>query len=148
MGALAIVGTDTRREAGKRLRAFTEDRMAARGIASLVELAELAPVSYDTLHAWFRGRAPTPGAGGRVSQVLGVSYAQMLAAYEGRDVTPTVDVMAELTDLMRELLGELRQSRPRPQVLPEDEARVGQALDSVESRSSRRRPGRPGDTGG
>jgi hypothetical protein len=82
--AVTIVGVEERRAAGKRLRAYVEDRMGAEGIASLVQLAESAPVSYDTLHAWFRGRPPSVGAGGNVARVLGVSYNDLMEAYEGR----------------------------------------------------------------
>jgi hypothetical protein len=81
---VAIVGTDARRLAGKRLRVFVENRMGIEGIPSLVRLAEAAPVSYDTLHAWFRGRPPSPGSGGLVAQVLGVTYNDLMEAYEGR----------------------------------------------------------------
>jgi hypothetical protein len=80
---LAIVGIDPKREAGKRLKAYVQDRMGMVGIATLVELAERADVAYDTLHAWFRGRPPTPRAGGRVAVTLGVTYSELLAAYEG-----------------------------------------------------------------
>lgn len=80
---MAIVGTDTKREAGKRLRAYIQDRMSAVGIDTLVELAETADVAYDTLHAWFRGRPPTPRAGGKVAATLKVAYTDLLAAYEG-----------------------------------------------------------------
>lgn len=79
---MAIDGAESRREAGKRLKRFVLDRMAERGVGTLVQLAEDAPVSYDTLHAWFRGRAPDPGAGGRVALRLGVTYSELLAVYE------------------------------------------------------------------
>jgi hypothetical protein len=82
---LAIVGTDAKREAGRSLKSFIQDRMAARDIRTLVELAEVADVAYDTLHAWFRGRPPTPRAGGRVAVALGVTYSDLLAAYEGTE---------------------------------------------------------------
>jgi hypothetical protein len=80
---VAIVGMDPKREAGRRLKAFVHDRMGVEGIATLVELAERADVAYDTLHAWFRGRPPTPRAGGRAALTLGVTYSELLAAYEG-----------------------------------------------------------------
>lgn len=80
---LAIVGTDAKREAGKRVRTYVLDRIAATGIGSLAALAREADVAYDTLHAWFRGRAPRPDAGGKVAAALGVTYADLLDAYEG-----------------------------------------------------------------
>jgi hypothetical protein len=80
---MAIAGTDARRDGGRRLKAFVQDRMGVVGIGTLVALAEEADVSYDTLHAWFRGRPPTPRAGGKVSLALGVTYSDLLAAYEG-----------------------------------------------------------------
>lgn len=82
---MAIVGTDAKRQAGQRLKSYMLDRMSARGIDTLVELAEKADVAYDTLHAWFRGRPPTPRAGGRVALTLGVTYSELLAAYEGAE---------------------------------------------------------------
>lgn len=83
--ALAIVGTDAKRLSGRQMKAYVLDRMAARGIRTLVELADVADVAYDTLHAWFRGRPPTPRAGGRVALALGVTYSELLAAYEGSE---------------------------------------------------------------
>jgi hypothetical protein len=80
-----LVSTDAQRLAGQRLKAFIEDAMAKAGVRSLVELSDRAPVSYDTLHAWFRGRAPTPKPGGRVASVLGLTYSDLLAVYEGEE---------------------------------------------------------------
>jgi hypothetical protein len=80
---LAIVGIDPKREAGRRLKAYVHDRMGAVGIDTLVDLADRADVAYVTLHAWFRGRPPTPRAGGKVALTLGVTYSELLAAYEG-----------------------------------------------------------------
>jgi hypothetical protein len=77
------VGVDPKREAGKRLKLYVQDRMGMVGIATLVALAEEADVAYDTLHAWFRGRPPTARAGGKVALTLGVTYSDLLAAYEG-----------------------------------------------------------------
>jgi hypothetical protein len=81
--AVAIVGTDAKRLAGKRLKAFVLDRMAVVGIATLVELSAQADIAYDTLHRWFRGLAPAPRAGGKVAATLKVAYTDLLAAYEG-----------------------------------------------------------------
>jgi hypothetical protein len=117
---VAIVGTDARREAGKRLKAYVLDRMPEAGVGTLVELAERAPVSYDTLHAWFRGRPPDPGAGGRVALVLGVTYSELLATYEGvsadgrfvRDgeLRTLIDAAAEAA--VRRVLGERNGQEP------------------------------------
>jgi transcriptional regulator with XRE-family HTH domain len=75
--------------AGIRLRRFVDERMAAREVASIIELADTADVGRDTLYAWFRGRnAPTPDPGGKVARVLGVSYRDLLDVYEGNEEAP------------------------------------------------------------
>lgn len=118
---MAIVGTDAKRLAGQRLRGYVQDRMSARGIATLVELAERSDVAYDTLHAWFRGRAPTPRAGGKVALALGVTYSELLAAYEGgtpasgryvndQELADLVEAAAEAA--VRRLLGDRTSREP------------------------------------
>jgi hypothetical protein len=85
MGDDIAIANHEKRAAGGRLKAYVLDRMSARDIHTLVELADVADVAYDTLHAWFRGRAPTPRAGGRVALALGITYSELLAAYEGAE---------------------------------------------------------------
>lgn len=91
----------TRKVAGARLKSYIQDRMAEKGIPSLRRLSIESPVSYDTLHAWFRGRAPQPGAGGRVAVRLGVTYSELLAAYEGVEPQGRYITDERLEDLMR-----------------------------------------------
>lgn len=90
------MANDTRRTAGRRLKEYVLDRMGEGDVATLLQLADEADVDYDTLHAWFRGRAPSPKAGGKVANVLGVTYSELLAAYEGRVVSATIRDDAEL----------------------------------------------------
>jgi hypothetical protein len=82
---VVIASSETRKQGGARLKEYVLDRFPVTGLDSLVQLAEEADVDYDTLHAWFRGRAPSAKAGGRVAERLGVTYSELLAAYEGRD---------------------------------------------------------------
>ena len=71
------------------------------------DLALRANVSYDTLMNWYGGKTVPRGAElRRVGQILGVTYADLMAAYEGVDAEPP-----ELTDVLRELVDELRLSR-------------------------------------
>lgn len=80
-----VIDAQEKKRAGQQLKKYVLDRMAEQGIETLVELSDLAPVSYDRLHAWFRGYPPSPNAGGRVAVVLGVTYSELLAAFEGEE---------------------------------------------------------------
>lgn len=71
------------RESGERLRRYVRERMARQGIDTLMELARRSDVGRDTLQAWFRGRRPTPQAGGKVAASLGVTYYEMLKEFDG-----------------------------------------------------------------
>ncbi len=98
-------------EAGQRLRRFVDERMAARGVGSIIELADTADIGRDTLYAWFRGREPTPRPGGKVAAILGVSYRELLGAYEGHKETPPggdqtalVEAIDRQTEMLRQVL--------------------------------------------
>src|ERR1044072_3638008 len=66
-------------------RAFVDERIAAQGIGSVIELADISDVGRDTLYRWFRREAvPTPRAGGRVARALGVTYRELIDAFDGR----------------------------------------------------------------
>lgn len=68
---------------GDRLKAYVLAKMADRGIASVSELARESDVSRDTFQQWWRGRPPRRGTADMVARVLGVSYADLVAAREG-----------------------------------------------------------------
>ena len=93
-------------------RRFVDERMAAQGISSLVELAETSDVAYDTLHAWFRGRIPTPKTGARVARTLGVTYRELLDAAEGIEIgeadTDLASAIRDQTRAINELVDALR----------------------------------------
>lgn len=56
---------------------------------------------------WYAGRTvPRPAAVKKLASTLGVPYDSLLAAYEGRDPAPQ-----ELSDAIRDLVGEMRMSR-------------------------------------
>lgn len=70
--------------AGQRLRRYIEINMHRADIATLSEVARRGGIGRDTLQAWMRGeRQPTPGPGNRVAKALGVTYAELLAAWDG-----------------------------------------------------------------
>jgi transcriptional regulator with XRE-family HTH domain len=71
------------KESGERLRRYVREHMAHENIDTLMELARRSDVGRDTLQAWFRGRRPTPQAGGKVAAALGVTYYELLKAFEG-----------------------------------------------------------------
>lgn len=84
------------REAGARLRLYLREHMAKQGIETFMDLASRSGVGRDTLQAWARGRRPTPGAGGKVAEVLGTSYYDLLRAFDGvtEEMDPDVVVAA------------------------------------------------------
>lgn len=80
---------------------------ARAGITSDMQLALQSGVHYDTLMNWYGGRTvPRPAEVKRVADTLGVSYGDLLAAYEGREPEPP-----ELHDAIRELVEEMRLDR-------------------------------------
>lgn len=77
-------------------------------------LALGAGVSYDTLMNWWADRTtPRPHEVRKVAAALGVPYADLMAAYEGRapDPPPVQDAIRELVDELRALVSEMRLSR-------------------------------------
>ncbi len=95
-------------EAGQRLRRFVDERMAARGVGSIIELADTADIGRDTLYAWFRGREPTPRPGGKVAAILGVSYRELLDAYAGHKETPPGGDQTGLAEAIADLAAAIR----------------------------------------
>lgn len=73
-------------------------------LTSDMQLALRANVHYDTLMNWFGGRTiPRPAELKKVADALGISYGDLMAAYEGRDPEPQ-----PLQDAIMELVGEIR----------------------------------------
>lgn len=80
---------------------------ARTGIVSDRQLAKAANVSYDTFMNWFGDKTvPRPHEVKKVADVLGVSYGDLIAAWEGRDPEPP-----ELHEAIHELVMEMRLGR-------------------------------------
>lgn len=80
---------------------------AKAGITSDVQLAARSGVSYDTFMNWYGDKTtPRPAEVKRVADTLGISYGDLIAAYEGRDPEPQ-----PLQDAIRDLIVEMRLSR-------------------------------------
>lgn len=74
-------------------------------MTSDMELARRAHVSYDTLMNWYGDKTvPRPHEVKKVGDVLGVSYGDLIAAWEGKDPEPPV-----LVDKIDELITEIRE---------------------------------------
>ena len=120
------------RDSGERLRRFTKEHMARQNIDTLMELARRSDVGRDTLQAWFRGRRPTPQAGGKVAAALGVTYYEMLKAFEGADDEVDPETLVAAFEWAIEMV---RAGRVPTSVRAE--------VEKAHDRSGRRRPTRP-----
>jgi hypothetical protein len=98
---------DTRPRGGQALKQAIHVARARASITSDMQLALRAGVHYDTFMNWYSDRT-TPRAHelSKVARVLDVPLADLLAAWEGRDVEPPA-----LHESIRELVAELRASR-------------------------------------
>lgn len=108
--------TKQRDRGGRALQRAIHIARARAGIPSDAALAHAAPVSYDTLMNWYADKTRPRGAElQRVAIALDVPYADLEAAYEGRekDPQPLHEAVAELTDAVRALVGEIREDRER-----------------------------------
>lgn len=99
-------------EAGRRLRRYVEERMAAAGYPSYAALYRRARVGRDTFQVWLRGdHAPSHDAGGRLAEALGVTYEDLIRARDGRPLAPPDETRAmvqEAADLaVRKLWAEI-----------------------------------------
>jgi len=95
--------------AGGRLREYIHVARARAKppITSDMQLALRAGVHYDTLMNWYAGRTlPRPGSLRQIADTLGVSYADMQDAYDGRDPEPPT-----LVEAIEKLIDELRVGR-------------------------------------
>lgn len=69
-----------------------------------MQLALRANVSYDTFMNWFGDKTvPRPAELKKVADALGISYGNLMAAYEGRELEPQ-----PLQEIVKELVGEVR----------------------------------------
>jgi transcriptional regulator with XRE-family HTH domain len=120
------------RESGERLRRFVKEHMARQNIDTMMELARRSDVGRDTLQAWFRGRRPTPQAGGKVAAALGVTYYEMLKAFEGTTDEFDPETMVAAFEWAIEMV--------RAGQVPQN---VEAAVRRAHARSGQRRPTRP-----
>ncbi len=102
---------------GKALKQAIHVARAKTDMTSDMELARRAHVSYDTLMNWYGDKTtPRPHEVKKVADILGVSYGDLLAAYDGSDPEPQPlqDAIAELVTEIRELVRVLdRRERSR-----------------------------------
>ena len=101
-------------EAGERLKREIHVARARTAITSDSQLAVQAGVHYDTFMNWFGGRTtPRPFEVRKVAEVLGVSYGDLIAAYEGKDPpqVPLEQAVADLIVEIRTALVDERQAR-------------------------------------
>lgn len=76
-------------------------------MTSDTQLSLRAQVHYDTLQNWYSGRTvPRPSELRKVADALGIRYADLQDAYDGRDPEPPT-----LVDAIEELIVELRAGR-------------------------------------
>lgn len=74
------------------------------GIATDIELARRAGVSYDTLMNWYSERTtPRPAEMAKVGKVVGLRLVDLMDTWEGRDPQPPA-----LEEVLRELVAEIR----------------------------------------
>ena len=92
---------------GKALKRAIHVARAKAGIASDVQLALQAPVSYDTLMNWYSDATVPRGAElKKVAKALGVSLWDLKAAYDGTapEPPPLQDVVADLISILGPLV--------------------------------------------
>ena len=104
-------------ENGTRLRHFIREHMAHQGIDTLMELARQSDVGRDTLQAWFRGRRPTPRAGGKVAATLGVTYYELLKAFDGSSDEYDPEALVAAFEWAIKIVRETATARPKPRRL-------------------------------
>lgn len=92
---------------GQALKQAIHVARARTDMTSDTQLSIRANVSYDTLMNWFGDKTiPRPHEVKKVADALGIRYADLMAAWEGRPIEPP-----PLQDAIRELVEELRLSR-------------------------------------
>lgn len=109
---------------GRQLRRAIHIARARAGITSDSELAQIAGIHYDTLMNWYSDRTtPRPAEVRKVADALGASFADLMAAYEGRaPERPTLE------GAIAELVTEMREGRRQQELLTVQLARALTAL--------------------
>lgn len=116
------------------------------GIATDVELARRASISYDTLMNWFGNRTtPRPSEVGRVADVLGLRLVELMDAWEGRDPRPPA-LEEQIAQLVAELRISIYEARLSRVALEEATAAILRAL-GASARPGLDPPGTPQRTG-
>jgi transcriptional regulator with XRE-family HTH domain len=119
------------RAAGDRLKRAIHVARARANILYDTDLSVRAGVSYDTLMNWYAGKTVPRGAElRRLGQTLGVSYADLMAAYEGLEPEPQPlqAAVRELVVTVQSLVSEIREDRQRGQDAAAAILRAAQAL--------------------
>lgn len=92
---------------GQALKQAIHVARARTDMTSDTQLSIRAGVSYDTFMNWFGDKTtPRPAEVKKVADALGIRYAELMAAWEGRPIDPP-----PLQDAIRELVEELRLGR-------------------------------------
>lgn len=105
-----------RRRRGQALKQAVHVARVRAGIKSDLQLSIVASMDYETLLSWWSGRARPKGATlQKVAFALNVPYADLEAAYEGRDPEPQPlqDAVRDLTVAVRTLVREMQEERER-----------------------------------
>lgn len=99
---------------GQRLKRAIHIARARAGIVSDMRLSILADVHYDTLMNWYSDRTvPRPNEVRKIAVALAEPFANLMAAYEGRDPEPPplMDRISDLAEAVQALAGEIRRDR-------------------------------------
>lgn len=83
-------------------------------------LALRAGVHLQTIQNWMYGKTtPRPSELAKVAQALGLSMADLMAVYEGRDPEPQPlqDAVRDLTGAVRELVSEMKHDHERDEAV-------------------------------
>lgn len=120
--------------AGRRMAEFFDRARANLGLSTDYELWKRLGIGRDTAQAWMRGeRPPSREAGDRVAARLGITYADLLAIYEGRQ--PAAVDGAALIAAFEWAIQQVRAGQVPPEVRA--------TLEKAAARSKRRLPTRP-----
>jgi transcriptional regulator with XRE-family HTH domain len=128
---------------GRALKKAIHVARARAGITSDMQLSLRSGVHYDTFMNWYGDRTRPRGAElQRVATTLGVPFATLEAAYEGREPEPQPlqDAVRDLTGAVRELVVEIRGDRTAQALQLE---KVEAVLDGLVQRAMQDGDGRP-----
>lgn len=131
-------------EAGRRMAHMFERARVDLGLENDAVLWRYLDVSRDTAQSWTRGeRPPSRAVGARVADRLGISYADLLAIYEGR--TPDMDA-GTVIQAIEWVLKALRSGQlPGQPLAAREPAEVRQQVEQASRQSEARRRTRPRD---